>query len=234
MEFSGKFITFEGGEGVGKTTQIALLAENLKERGLQVKVTREPGGDEVGEKIRAVLKSAFVTKMDPFCEALLLFAARRDHYVKIIHPLLQEGYVVICDRFYDSTLVYQGLLKGVSVENIMHLKKMTVGDIEPDLTIVLDMDPEISLQRLSSRMFATPTLIHDEYDTMRKEQHAVIRRGFQNIARIFSFRTVLIGAGGSKQTVFNKVLKAVNNCLQKAEQQENMEESEQKTLLDEF
>ena len=107
---SGKFITFEGGEGVGKTTQIHLLYEFLNERRVKVKVTREPGGDEVGEKIRAVIKSATVTKMDSLCETLLLFAARRDHYIKIIKPLLEQGYTVICDRFYDSTLVYQGLL----------------------------------------------------------------------------------------------------------------------------
>lgn len=218
MSFSGRFITFEGGEGVGKTTQVALLASNLKERGMRVKVTREPGGDEVGEKIRAVLKSASVTEMDPFCETLLLFAARRDHYLKIIRPLLQEGYVVICDRFYDSTLVYQGLLKGVSIEDIMRLKLMTIGDVEPDLTVVLDVDPEISLQRLSTRRFSTPTLINDEYDAMRKEQHAIIRHGFQKIAEIFSFRAVLIGSGGNERTVFRKVLKAVDNMLQGKEQ----------------
>lgn len=209
MDLCGKFITFEGGEGVGKTTQIALLAAHLKERGLRVKVTREPGGDEVGEKIRAVLKSASVTKMDPLCETLLLFAARRDHYVKIIRPLLDQGYTVICDRFYDSTLVYQGVLKGVSIEDIMRLKTMTIGEAEPDLTIVLDVDPEISLQRLSSRRFATPSLIDDEYDAMRKEQHALIRQGFQKIAEIFSFRAALIGAGGNERTVFAKILKAI-------------------------
>lgn len=205
----GKFITFEGGEGVGKTTQISLLATYLKEQGGRVRVTREPGGDEVGEKIRAVLKSVSITKMDPLCETLLLFAARRDHYVKIIQPLLQQGYTVICDRFYDSTLVYQGVLKGVSIEDIMRLKAMTIGDVEPDLTIVLDVAPEISLRRLSLRRFVIPSLIGDEYDAMQKEQHAIIRRGFQNIAEIFSFRAVLIGAEGNERTVFRKVLKAI-------------------------
>lgn len=209
MDLCGKFITFEGGEGVGKTTQISLLATYLKEQGGRVRVTREPGGDEVGEKIRAVLKSVSITKMDPLCETLLLFAARRDHYVKIIQPLLQQGYTVICDRFYDSTLVYQGVLKGVSIEDIMRLKAMTIGDVEPDLTIVLDVAPEISLRRLSLRRFVIPSLIGDEYDAMQKEQHAIIRRGFQNIAEIFSFRAVLIGAEGNERTVFRKVLKAI-------------------------
>lgn len=201
---SGKFITFEGGEGVGKTTQIHLLYEFLNAKRMKVKVTREPGGDEVGEKIRAVIKSATVTKMDPLCETLLLFAARRDHYIKIIKPLLEQGYTVICDRFYDSTLVYQGLLKNVSIEDIMKLKQMTIGDTEPDLTIILDVDSDVSTKRLSMR-----NLIQDEYDTMQKEQHDIVRKGFQNIAKIFSFRSVIINATGNEKTVFAKVIKAI-------------------------
>ncbi|MBQ7673097.1 MAG: dTMP kinase [Alphaproteobacteria bacterium] len=201
---SGKFITFEGGEGVGKTTQIQLLYKKLIDKGIKTKTTREPGGDEVGEKIRAVIKSSTVKKMDPLCETLLLFAARRDHYIKIIKPLLQQGYTVICDRFYDSTLVYQGLLKNVSIEDIMKLKQMTIGDTEPDFTIVLDVDSEISLKRLNTR-----NLIQDEYDTMKKEQHDIIRKGFQNIAKIFSFRSALISATGNERTVFSKVIKAI-------------------------
>ena len=204
MQLSGKFITFEGGEGVGKTTQIHLLYEFLNTRRIKVKVTREPGGDEVGEKIRAVIKSAAITKMDPLCETLLLFAARRDHFIKIIQPLLEQGYTVICDRFYDSTLVYQGLLKNVSIEDIMKLKQMTIGNTEPDLTIILDVDSEVSTKRLSMR-----NLIQEEYDTMKKEQHDIIRKGFQNIAEVFSFRSVMINATGNEKTVFAKVIKAI-------------------------
>ena len=204
MQLRGKFITLEGGEGVGKTTQIHMLYEFLNTRRIKVKVTREPGGDEVGEKIRAVIKSAAITKMDPLCETLLLFAARRDHFIKIIQPLLEQGYTVICDRFYDSTLVYQGLLKNVSIEDIMKLKQMTIGNTEPDLTIILDVDSEVSTKRLSMR-----NLIQDEYDTMKKEQHDIIRKGFQNIAEVFSFRSVMINATGNEQTVFAKVIKAI-------------------------
>ncbi|MBR1735090.1 MAG: dTMP kinase, partial [Alphaproteobacteria bacterium] len=114
--------------GVGKTKQLHLVYKKLIDNGIKVKITREPGGDEVGEKIRSVIKSSTITKMDPLCETLLLFAARRDHYVKIIRPLLQQNYTVICDRFYDSTLVYQGVLKHVSIEDIMKLKQITIGD----------------------------------------------------------------------------------------------------------
>ena len=118
--------------------------------------------------------------------------------------MLQSGYLVICDRFYDSTIVYQGLLKHVSIEDIMKLKYMTIGNIEPDLTIILDVDSNISSQRLATR-----NLIQDEYDTMKKEQHDIIRKGFQNITEIFSFRTQLIQASGNERTVFSKILKAI-------------------------
>jgi len=202
----GKFITFDGGDGVGKTTQVRLLSEKLIEMGFKIRVTREPGGDDVGEKIRDILKSS--SSMDPLCETLLLFAARRDHFVNIISPLLEQGYIVICDRFYDSSLVYQGLLKKVSFEDIMALKRMTVGDLEPDLTIILDISPEISMQRLVVR-----NLIHDEYDSMTQEKHDLIRKGFKQIAEIFSFRSALINAGGSEKSVFLKIMQEVEKIL---------------------
>lgn len=204
----GKFITFEGGEGVGKTTQVRLLSEKLVKMGYNVHVTREPGGDDVGEKIRNILKSSSILSMDPLCETLLLFAARRDHFVKIISPLLDQGYIVICDRFYDSSLVYQGLLKRISFEDIMALKRMTIGDLEPDLTVILDISPELSIQRLSVR-----NLIHDEYDSMTQEKHKLIREGFQKIAEIFSFRSVLINAAGSEKSVFSRIIRSVEKIL---------------------
>lgn len=199
----GKFITFEGGEGVGKSTQVKLLAAKLSEIGYKVHTTREPGGDIIGESIRSILKS-FVNSMDPLCETLLLFAGRRDHYIKVIKPLLESGIIVICDRFYDSSLVYQGLLKKVSFEDIMKLKYMTIGDCEPDLTIILDMEAKISMQRTVAR-----SLIPDAYDALGEEKHNLIRTGFKKIAEIFSFRTVLINAASSEEKVFEKIMKAV-------------------------
>lgn len=207
---AGKFITFEGGEGVGKSTQVQLLANEFRRRGLKVQVTREPGGDEVGEKIRGVLKSAS-SKMDPLCETFLLFAARRDHFVNVISPLLNLGYFVICDRFYDSTLVYQGLLKHVSIEDIMQLKQICVGNFEPDLSIILDMSVNAAIDRVATR-----NLIPDEYDAMDKEKYNIIREGFHKIADIFSFRTVMIKASGSKEEVFNKIFKKIENRLLKS------------------
>lgn len=199
---TGKFITFEGGEGVGKTTQVNLLARKLTELGFKVHVTREPGGDVIGESIRTVLKS-FVDSMDPMCETLLLFAGRRDHYVKVIEPLLKSGTIVICDRFYDSTLVYQGALKKVDVEDIMKLKYMTIGDFEPDLTLVLDMSAKASMRRTAAR-----SLIPDVYDMLGEEKHNLIRRGFRKIAEIFP-RVKLIDAGGPEDVVLGKIMKEI-------------------------
>lgn len=203
---SGKFITFEGGEGVGKSTQVKLLAEKLRELGHKVFVTREPGGAELGEKIRSLLKIS--TQVDPIFELLLIFAARRDHFVKLIVPHLENSEIVICDRFYDSSLVYQGILKNVQVERIMELKQMTLGYFEPDLTIILDMDVEKSRQRLAER-----SLIADEYDSMNAEKHELVRQGFKKISEIFSFRSVLINAGGSERNVFSKIFNEVEKRI---------------------
>ncbi len=203
---SGKFITFEGGEGVGKSTQVKLLAEKLRELGHKVFVTREPGGAELGEKIRSLLKTS--TQVDPICELLLIFAARRDHFVKLIVPHLENNEIVICDRFYDSSLVYQGILKNVQIERIMELKQMTLGYFEPDLTIILDMDVEKSRRRLAER-----SLIADEYDSMNAEKHELVRQGFKKISEIFSFRTALINAGGSEINVFSKVFNEVEKRI---------------------
>ena len=205
---AGKFITFEGGEGVGKSTQVKLLAEKLRELGYGVFVTREPGGAELGEKIRDLLKKT--THMDSLCELLLIFAARRDHFIKLIVPHLENNEIVICDRFYDSSLVYQGILKNVPIERIMELKQMVLGYFEPDLTLVLDMDVAKSKQRLAKRC-----LIADEYDSMDAEKHELVRQGFKKISEIFSFRAELVNANGSEQKVFSKIFEVVEKRILK-------------------
>ena len=205
---AGKFITFEGGEGVGKSTQVKLLAEKLRELGYGVFVTREPGGAELGEKIRDLLKKT--THMDSLCELLLIFAARRDHFIKLIVPHLENNEIVICDRFYDSSLVYQGILKHIPIERIMELKHMVLGYFEPDLTLVLDMDVAKSKQRLAKRC-----LIADEYDSMDAEKHELVRQGFKKISEIFSFRAELVNANGSEQKVFSKIFEVVEKRILK-------------------
>ena len=198
----GRFITFEGADGVGKTTQVRLLCEYLQKNNINVVTTREPGGDGFSEDIRKILKSNF--NINPITETLLLFAARREHFVAHIKPLIDNGTWIICDRFYDSTLIYQGKLKNVSIEQIMHLKQLTIGDFEPDATIVLDLNFELSKMNMSSRK-----LIADEYDMMKKNEYEIIQKGFRQIAAIFSYRCSLIKATGGKRTVFEKILKAL-------------------------
>lgn len=201
----GTFITFEGNDGVGKSTQVKLLAEKLSQFG-DVFVTREPGGTELAEEIRKLLKEPY--DIDPLSDLLLIFAARRDHLVKQIMPHLEQGDFVISDRFYDSSLIYQGVLKGVPIENIMMLKQMVMGNFEPDITIILDMDVEKSKTRLANR-----SLIVDEYDSMDIEKHNLVRNGFKKIAEIFSFRAVLVNASGSEKNVSSRVFKVIKERL---------------------
>ncbi|MDR0677166.1 MAG: dTMP kinase [Holosporaceae bacterium] len=200
----GKFITFEGGEGVGKSTQAKLLAERLSTSSVKTYLTREPGGDVIGEEIRNLLKKS--EEIDPVCEVMMIFAARRDHFVKIISPKLEQNYFVICDRFYDSSLIYQGLLKRVSIEDIMRLKQMAIGTFEPDFTIILDASFDTSHRRITER-----NLIPDEYDLMNRKKYDLIRSGFQKMAEIFSFRSVLINTEKSENIVSEKIWKTFQN-----------------------
>lgn len=207
----GKFITFEGGEGVGKTTQIELLAAKIKSLDIPVKTTREPGGTPVGEELRNLLKTNSDFKnLDPLSECLMMFAIRRDHFKKVIKPLLENGFVVICDRFYDSTLVYQGLLKNVSYKDIMELKNLSLKDFEPDLTFILDIDPKISSLRLKNRAFN----LLDSYDLMEINEHNIIRDGFKKIAEIFSYRARLINANKTPDKIFDKIFEIVAPMLE--------------------
>src|SRR4249919_342633 len=146
----GKFITFEGGEGSGKSTQAARLANKLKSLGLGVVVSREPSGSAGAEAIRHVLLSGAAKPLGPHAEAILFAAARADHLRQTIGPALERGQWVISDRFADSTRVYQGVLGNVDARLIARLEKITVGDLAPDLTIVLDVPPEQGLARVTA------------------------------------------------------------------------------------
>ena len=218
----GVFITFEGGEGSGKSTQVKLLEKQLKDDGYLVRVTREPGGVDVAEEIRNVLKN--FTTMDPISEVMLMFEARREHYVKLIQTLLEKNYVVISDRFYDSSIIYQGILKNVSVRQIMFLKKMVLDDFEPDITFVLDISAEIAKQRVKNResMLLNFDLGSDQknandglpnYDQMSEMEYEIIRNGFKKIASVFDFRSVVINATGNPQKVFQKIYKEVRKRI---------------------
>ena len=143
----GRFITFEGGEGAGKSTQIRVLAAALERAGKTVCLTREPGGSGGAEQIRELLVTGDPDRWDAMTELLLLYAARKDHVRRLIEPALENGTWVLCDRFADSTMAYQGYGHGLDRSKIAALHKIVLGDLSPDLTIILDLDPEAGLAR---------------------------------------------------------------------------------------
>jgi dTMP kinase len=183
----GKFITLEGGEGAGKSTQAALLAAGLRDAGIAVLATREPGGAPGAEQIRALLVDGTVDKWDPAAEALLHFAARRDHLIRTVWPALEQGRWVISDRFADSTMAYQGYGLGLGREAVESLYRIAVGDFAADLTIILDLPVEEGLRRAAGRRGTT-----HRYERMGLDFHERLRQGFLDIARREPERCVVV------------------------------------------
>lgn len=204
----GRFITFEGGEGGGKSTQVARLAEYLRSRGLEVVTTREPGGSPGAEEIRHLLVEGHVARWQGFTEALLNYAARFEHLQATIFPALAAGKWVISDRFADSTMAYQGYGHGLDHEAIVRLHRLVVGDFEPDLTLVLDLAPEVGLARAKARAGA-----EDRYERMDRAFHQRLREGFLKIAKDHPERCRLIDAAADADTVFAAVRRAVDDHL---------------------
>jgi dTMP kinase len=183
-----RFITFEGGEGAGKTTQIERLAEALRKRNYDVLATREPGGSPGAEAIRNLLLSGAVERWDAETEALLMVAARRDHLAATIWPALEKGQIVLCDRFADSTEAYQGFGRGVPRERLAELHRLIAGDFFPDLTFVLDLPAEEGLARAARRGGVT------RFERMPLAMHERLRQGFLAIAKREPQRCVVIDA----------------------------------------
>ena len=209
----GKFITFEGGEGTGKSTQAAMLALRLETLGLGVKLTREPGGSPGAEIIRHVLLSGAVKPFGPEAEAMLFAAARDDHIRCTILPALDGGKWVICDRFVDSTRVYQGALGDVDPRFIKALERVSVGDLRPDLTFVLDVPVEIGLQRAAGRRRgASP----DRFEAEQIDFHEKLRAAYLNLAAAEPKRCVIIDAGAPKKMVAKHIWQTVNSRLEPA------------------
>lgn len=205
----GKFITFEGGEGAGKTTQIKRLAERLRDRGLDVVTTREPGGAPGADSIRALLVSGATDKWDPVSEVLLLYAARREHLNQTIRPALDAGAWVLCDRFSDSTLAYQGYGHGVSHEFIAQLHDAVVGGDDPDLTMILDLPVSVGLERALARNTDAKS-VEDRFERMGSAFHDRLREGFLEIAAAAPARYAVINADDSMDAVSDAVWSAVS------------------------
>jgi dTMP kinase len=209
----GKFITFEGGEGTGKSTQTALLAHRLKSLGVGVVLTREPGGSPGAEIIRHVLLSGAAKPFGAETEAILFAAARDDHLQCTILPALERGQWVVCDRFVDSSRVYQGALGRVDHRLLRVLERVTVGKLRPDLTVILDVPVEVGIERASARRGAAKA---DRFEAEGAEFHEKLREAYLTIAAKEPDRCVLIDATGGKQEVSNLVWNAVSSRLDPA------------------
>jgi dTMP kinase len=197
----GTFITFEGGEGAGKSTQIARLAATLRSRsGREVCVTREPGGSPRAEEIRAALLGGVAKPYGPFAEALLFSAARIDHLDRLIRPALRRGEIVLCDRFIDSTRAYQGAAGGLDPAVVIALERVVVGPTRPDLTLILDLPPEAGLARAAGRGAGTGQGA-DRFEAESLDFHARLRDAFLAIARAEPERCAVIDAGRDPDSV---------------------------------
>lgn len=204
----GRFITVEGGDGVGKSTQVRLLAEALTGAGVDLLTTREPGGAPGAEEIRKLLVDGDVGRWDALTEALLHFAARRDHLVRTVWPALEAGRWVVADRFADSTLAYQGYGQGLEGATVGTLYRLTVGDFAPDLTLILDLPAETGRSRATDRSAG-----RHRYERMDLSFHRRLREGFLDIARREPLRCVVIDASGTEAETHALICAALRERL---------------------
>jgi len=203
----GLFLTLEGAEGVGKSTNIEYITQYLERRGIEYVLTREPGGTALAEKIRDLLLAVHEEPMSELTELLLVFAARAQHLDKVIQPALSKGKWVVCDRFTDATFAYQGAGRGLSVETIGQLQLLVQGELRPDLTLILDLDPEIGLARASNR---------GELDRFELEQQSFfrhVRQGYLDIAEAEPERCKVIDASKPLTDVKLDLLAALEQGL---------------------
>ena len=207
----GRFITVEGGEGAGKSTQVALLVAALERAGISALATREPGGSAGAEAIRRLLLEGEGARWDAHSETLLLTAARRDHVTRVIEPALIRGMWVVSDRFANSTLAYQGYGRGLAAADITTLQRFALGDFAPDLTLILDLPVETGLARAAAR---SPSA--DRFERLDPSFHDRLRQGFREIAAAEPGRCVLIDASGEPEAVHRGVFAAVAQRLGRA------------------
>lgn len=198
------FIAFEGGEGAGKSTQEALLAEWLTAEGRSVLRTREPGGTPAGEAIRAVLLGNEYSGLDPRAEALLFAAARGEHVERVIRPALESGTVVVCDRYIDSSVAYQGIGRDLGADYVRDLSLWATRGLVPDLTVVLDIDPQVGLSRVERP---------DRLESEPIDYHRRVRQAFLDIAHVQEHRYLVLDASDSKDAIAATIRTRVTELL---------------------
>ncbi|WP_458124796.1 dTMP kinase [Paenibacillus sp. Z3-2] len=211
MQGRGKFITLEGGEGSGKTTMIGKIGSYFEEQGIPYVVTREPGGIEIAEKIRSIILDPLHTAMDARTEALLYAAARSQHLAEKVEPALRAGKAVICDRFVDSSLVYQGYARGLGIENVWAINRFAIGDLMPDVTLYLDIEPEVGLARIDA---------HDgrevnRLDLENLEFHRKVREGYFLLKKQFPERIRVIDASMKQEDVLAAMILSLETGILK-------------------
>lgn len=203
---NGMFITFEGPDGAGKTTIISMVAKQYENAIL----TREPGGIDIAEQIRSVILNKENTAMDPRTEALLYAAARRQHLIEKVKPALEEGKVVFCDRFVDSSLAYQGYARGLGMDEVLNINQFAIEKMMPDLTIYFDIEPEVGLKRINKNKGREINRL----DLEDLAFHQKVREGYHLILERFADRIVKIDASGTLEEVFQKTIQIIKDKLE--------------------
>jgi dTMP kinase len=206
----GIFITIEGPEGAGKTTIIEMLMEKFKSEGYPIISTREPGGIDIAEQIRGVILDKGNTAMDARTEALLYAAARRQHLVEKVSPALEKGYIVLCDRFIDSSLAYQGFARGLGIEEVYSINKFAIENRMPVATFYFDLNPEIGLERINKNKGREINRL----DLESLEFHRKVREGYQILSRKYCDRIIEIDASQPLQIVFESVAASMVKIIQ--------------------
>ncbi|MGM0877651.1 MAG: dTMP kinase [Bacillota bacterium] len=207
---NGKFITFEGPEGAGKTTILELLMKDLQQSGIEAVFTREPGGINIAEMIREVILNKEHTEMDSRTEALLYAAARRQHLVEKVIPSINNGKIVLCDRFIDSSLAYQGYARGLGIDEVLSINEFALNGFMPDLTLYFSIEPEKGLKRIANSSEREKNRLDLEDITFHKK----VQEGYEKVINRFKDRIIVIEADQPIKDVLNEVKKALKKHIQ--------------------